>query len=125
VADDLKRLWDKATNKAWERGWIRGRLGRLDSGGTYTIRVSGKAGWVHVRQGIDGDGGLTQARNLGVAEVANLPVRMRREGGELVVYGSDPSPAPAAARATWGRIPTRAGAGWSTRLRWSGWRPGA
>lgn len=86
---DLKQLWARATQKGWDNGWISGRLGRLNGDGSYTIPVSDKAGWVHVRLGVNGDQGNTIARNLGVPHHRNMPIRMRRENGVLAVHGRD------------------------------------
>lgn len=88
MTDDIRTIWDIAVQRGYERGWIRGRLGKPESSG-YRVRVPGRPGWVFFRPGITGDQGVTQARNMGVAERPDMPVKARREKGELVIYGTD------------------------------------
>lgn len=92
MADDLlRRAFDSLWLKSYERNWIPGRLGRPNSDGSYTVVVSEKPGYLYVRLGPEGNQGVTIALNLGVPRRASLPVKMRREGEKLVIYGVDHS----------------------------------
>lgn len=91
MSEDLKRAVDALWLRSDERNRIPGRMGRLNTDGSYTIDVAARPGWVYVRVGPEGDQGHTIAVNLGVARIANLPIWMRRIHGRLVIKGVDES----------------------------------
>jgi len=89
--DEFQRAWDNAWMGAEARSWVKGRLGRINTDGTVTIK-SGRAGFVHVSLGEEGEENVTIARNMGVALKPWLPIRLRLEPdkGYYVIYGVDP-----------------------------------
>lgn len=87
MTDELKRALDSFWRASEQRSWILGRMGHPDG----RIRVSGRQGWAHVRTGPEGLQSVTMAQNLGAPYLYDLPIKMRREGGRLVIYGVDSS----------------------------------
>lgn len=86
MTDDLWRAFDAARHASEDRSFIYGLLGKPDG----TIAVPDRAGWVYVRVSSEADRSLTIARNpSAVSQRANLPVKMRRERGVLVIVGLD------------------------------------
>jgi len=88
--DDIRRLFDNAWRGSEQRSWIAGILGRVNADATITVDVPNRSAFVFVRVGATGQQTTTIARDAyRVPRRANLPVRMRREGNQLVVYDVD------------------------------------
>jgi len=88
--DEIRRLFDQARHASEERSWVAGILGRVNADATITVDVPNRTAFVFVRVGATGQQTTTIARDAyRVPRRANLPVRMRREGNQLVVYDID------------------------------------
>jgi len=89
-SDELQRAMDDLWRGSEARNWIKGRLGRIENDGSVTIKT-GRAGFVHVRIGAEGEQGVAIARNLGVPHKPYLPVRMRidESKGYYIIHGVD------------------------------------
>lgn len=86
MTDDLQRAAQGFWAAAERRSWILGKLGHPDG----TIAVANRTGWVYVRVGADDEGSVSIARNAGKVPLQlHLPIKMRREGGVLVIHGAD------------------------------------
>jgi hypothetical protein len=88
----LRKAFDKAIAASRRREWIYGRLGRSNSDGSFTVIVPARPNFVYVRLSAQGEvQSLSIAKNLNkVPAQPNLPVRMRREHGALVIIDVDP-----------------------------------
>ena len=87
---DLRRAWDQAVMRAESRSWIHGLLGRINDDASFSVMVVERPNFVYVRLGQSGEGDLTIARNdAGLPLRGNIPVKMRREDGILVVRAFD------------------------------------
>lgn len=83
VSNVLQLLWSKHERARWKYGTI----GRINADGTVTIVVDLRPDFVHV---LMSTGTYSIARNAGHVPLrAGLPVRMRDEGGVLVIDGVD------------------------------------
>jgi len=89
---DLRRAWDNAVRAAEFRGYVAGRMGYVDESGMVTILVPNRPNHCYVSLGAEGDQGVTIARNLGAPRIAWVPIRLKREQGELLIEGLDPTP---------------------------------
>jgi hypothetical protein len=88
MTDDLRRAFDAARRTSEGRELIYGILGQADG----TVAVADRPGFVHVRISSEGNRTPAIARNPNaVPYQANLPVKMRRERGVLVIVGRDSS----------------------------------
>lgn len=87
--DSLKQAFDRLWLAAEQRNWIPGRLGKYNGDGTVSVKVADRPNFVYVRLGAEGNQGVAIAKNLGVPLRAHLPIKMRTEGGVLVVHGVD------------------------------------
>lgn len=89
---NLRRLFDQAVRASDHRKWVRGRLGRPNGDGTYTV-ITDRPGFFYVRVSQSGSESVTVARALGkVPARAGLPVRMVLEiGGTYTIDGVDPA----------------------------------
>lgn len=87
----LKRAFDAAVLAAERRSYIFGFLGRVNVDTTVTVVVADRPNFFYVRVGGRGEPqSLTIAKNINkVPARAHLPVRMRREGGVLVIHDVD------------------------------------
>lgn len=87
----LRKAFDGAVLAAERRSYIFGFLGRVNADTTITIVVQDRPGFFYVRVGGRGEPqSLTIAKNINkVPARAHLPVRMRREGGVLVIHDVD------------------------------------
>lgn len=86
MTDDLRRAVQDWWLAAEGRSWTPGILGRPDG----VITVPNRPAFVYVRTGAASSGTVTIARNAGKVPLQfNLPVKMRREGGVLVIYSVD------------------------------------
>ena len=99
MSDDIKTLFQKATQRAHDQSLVYGLLGRTSTDSAAQIAVTGRAGYVYVRVA----GQTTQvARNeAGVPLVADTQVKMRVEHGTYTILGrsfqgqqSVPTPVP-------------------------------
>lgn len=89
-AYDFQRLYDKAWTASEQRSWTYGRLGYKDIGSTsYTLVVPSSPGFLYVTLGGDLKGEVVPARNTGVPQVEQLPIKMRNEKGVWVIHGID------------------------------------
>lgn len=86
--DDLKRLFDQAWKASEQRSWIAGLLGRINPDGSITVDVPDRPAFCYVRIGTDQTTTIARDANR-VPRRANLPVRMRQEGNQLVIYDVD------------------------------------
>lgn len=85
---DLRRAFDAARYASEQRGYLYGQLGRPDG----TVAIADRPGWVYVRLSSQGEQSLSMARNANrVPQRPNLPVRLRRESGVLVIVDLDTS----------------------------------
>ena len=90
MTDKLRSAFDRAWKGAEHRSWTRGIIGRPDGAGGYEIAVADRPPFVFVRISQEGSQTITIAKSLGkVALRANLPVRMRLEAGQYVIYEVD------------------------------------
>lgn len=90
IEEQLKKAFDDLWGKSAERNWIIGRLGVKDGAGGYDIDVPGRAGYVYVSLGVNGERGQATARDaVGVAAIGWTLVKMRREWGQLVIREAD------------------------------------
>jgi hypothetical protein len=81
IAEGFDSLWGKSL----ERNWVLGRLG-LPGGGSPVFNAPDKPGYKYVQRGAEGEEGQVIALDrIGVADVYNQRVRMRREFGEYVI----------------------------------------
>lgn len=84
--NELRRAFDAARYASEQRSYVYGVLGRADG----VVAVAERAGWVHVRVSSEADRTPATARNPNAVPYrANLPVKMRREQGALVIVGVD------------------------------------
>lgn len=80
----ISEAFDGLWGKSLERNWIPGRLGL--AGGFPVFNVPDKPGYKYVNKGVSGEQGQVIALDkIGVADVFNQRVRMRREFGEYVI----------------------------------------
>jgi hypothetical protein len=90
MTDKLRSAFDRAWKGAEHRSWVRGIIGRPDGAGGYDIAVADRPPFVYVRVSQEGSQTVTIAKSLGkVALRGNLPVRMRLEAGQYVIYEVD------------------------------------
>lgn len=86
--NDLRRAFDAARYASEQRGYLYGQLGKPDG----TVAIAERPGWVYVRLSTEAEQSLSMARNANrVPQRPNLPVRLRREGGVLVIVDLDTS----------------------------------
>jgi hypothetical protein len=85
MADDLKRVWDKAVRAAELRNRIPGRLGK--PGGA--VVVTARPGYLYVRLSSEGGQNVVIARNDGVPRLYDLPVWLELEHNTYVISGVD------------------------------------
>lgn len=84
--DKLKKAFDKARIASENRGIIIGILGRVNSDGSISLEVANRKGFVYVRIGPPNGQQTTIADNTAnVQLIANMPVRMTRKQGVLVI----------------------------------------
>lgn len=82
----IKTAFDRAWQRAQERSWTPGKLGRPDG----TIQVARRPKFCYVRVGMEGTQTVAIARNAAnVPLLYDLPVRMRRENGVFTIHGVD------------------------------------
>lgn len=86
----IKQLLDRAWSASDERNRIKGKLGKPDGAGGFTVAVTNRPGFAYVRLSREGIQSVTVARNLGnVALRAGLPVELRERNGNFVIIGVD------------------------------------
>lgn len=78
-------LFKRAMARTKERSLKPGLLGRRETGGSWTIAVEGRPGYVHVSRGPNGEDGLIVALNPNVPEVGGLPIFYEEINGEFVI----------------------------------------
>lgn len=83
LSDRLQRAADRFVAASLERGFIYGTVGRQNENGSHSVVVAGRPNYLYVT--VDGEQASTIARAGATPRVAGLPVRMKREQGELVI----------------------------------------
>ena len=90
MSNDLRRAFDDARYASEQRSYVYGVLGLFSTDTPAQCNVAARPGFVYVRVSSAGTQSLGMAKNLGIVAIrANTPVRMRREGGVLVIVGTD------------------------------------
>lgn len=89
---DLRQMWDQAVQAGQDRRFISGRMGKADSSGTVSLLVSSRPNHLYVSLGPEGDQGVTTAINAGAPRIPWVPIRLRRERGQLYIEGLDYTP---------------------------------
>lgn len=88
TTDRMTRKFDRAQNAARRRLQARGRLGRKNDNGSYSMAAE-RSGFLYVTLTSDGAQTVDIALVSGVPRIYNLPVTLERIGGHLVVTGLD------------------------------------
>src|SRR5574340_1199759 len=89
VDDETRKLWRQATRAELFAHHLPALLGREDAGGSFTIPVAAKPGYVYVRRFQGGSLTLDKAINrAGVVEAGDLPIWLDRDvEGRWVIAG--------------------------------------
>lgn len=92
MSDDFRRAFGRAVGRAYDSLFIYGRLGRANDNGSTSVNVADRPGFSYVTLAQDGNFTVSVALNPAGSRVVNLPVKLRRIDGVLVIVGVDDRP---------------------------------
>lgn len=92
MSDQLRRAFDNAWIGAERRTFLYGRLGRINADGSVSVAVPDRPGFAYVTLSQEGTQTVAVALNPYASRIVNLPVKLRRIDGVLVIVGLDERP---------------------------------